>query len=507
MTTFRASDLDALAQQGIAPQEAQRQLQLLGRPPQWTRLDRPCTSATGSCDSLSRITMRCLRFTARRQRPDALPSLFPHLERRRGCLRSCWPYRSQAQSAASEPPATVRQFVDSVERFAFYPELKRRLSSVIDPAQPQPVLEALLDAEGLDYERLPKGQLLFHRYEGDDLRTPFEEHLVEAAHYARAKDGDCRLHFTVSAEHREGFEKLLAAVGPRWAERFSARWEIGWSHQKPSTDTIAIGNDGEPFRDSTGRLIFRPGGHGALIENLADLSGDLVYIKNIDNVQPDRLREATLLWKRLLGGLLVQTEREIHQHLRALDGKSPDVTALDRAERFLRERFSMELPAVSRAGAQSRRSFIAQLLHRPLRCCGVVANTGEPGGGPFWVRGADGIDRPQIVETAQVAPGDASQQAQLKSSTHFNPVDLVCALRDLRGQPFDLQPFIDPDAVIVTEKSSGGRELKALERPGLWNGAMAGWNTLFVEVPLQTFSPVKTVLDLLRDEHQGDPLS
>jgi hypothetical protein len=274
-----------------------------------------------------------------------------------------------------------------------------------------------------------------------------------------------------------------------------------------STDTIAIGNDGEPFRDSAGRLIFRPGGHGALIENLADLSGDLVYIKNIDNVQPDRLREATLLWKRLLGGLLVQTEREIHQHLRALDGKSPDVTALDRAERFLRERFSMELPAVSRAGAQSRRSFIAQLLHRPLRCCGVVANTGEPGGGPFWVRGADGIDRPQIVETAQVAPGDASQQAQLKSSTHFNPVDLVCALRDLRGQPFDLQPFIDPDAVIVTEKSSGGRELKALERPGLWNGAMAGWNTLFVEVPLQTFSPVKTVLDLLRDEHQGDPLS
>jgi hypothetical protein len=309
----------------------------------------------------------------------------------------------------------------------------------------------------LDLDRRPKGLIPFHSYP-DRSRTAFEEHLVEAAAYTRGADGRCRLHFTVSPEHLTGFEELLDRVGEGYAERLGARFEVGFSVQKPRTDTLAADEDGRPLHDSAGRLHLRPGGHGSLIENLNDLRGDLVFVKNIDNVQPDRSRSVTVEWKKLLAGYLVKLEREASSLLR---------------------------------------------LNRPLRVCGVVPNTGEPGGGPFWVRHGDGTTSRQIVETAQVDASDDAQQRLLRSSTHFNPVDLVCAVRDADGKPHDLREFVDQEAVIITRKTVGGREVRALERPGLWNGGMAGWNTVFVEVPLETFTPVKTVLDLLRPEHQA----
>jgi hypothetical protein len=412
------------------------------------------------------------------------------------------PGRDAPPESGSERAAVLDRFVSELERFAFFPELERVLASRHQDARSLcregstgPLLDALLDADGMDYDDLPKGRLLFHR-DANGARTAFEEHLVEAARYARRKDGTCRLHFTVSVEHRRGFEALFDRVGPEWARQLDARWELDWSHQQPSTDTLAADTNGNPMRDVEGQIVFRPGGHGALIENIGQLGADLVYVKNIDNVQPEHARAATVLWKKLLGGLLAQTERQVHRWVRILSDEQATSSEIEEAAEFARGAFAIDV-----SGADSRETLM-RLLHRPLRVAGVVKNTGEPGGGPFWVRGSDGQARPQIVETAQVDPGDASQQAILGKSTHFNPVDLVCAVRDAAGKPFDLSAYIDEDSAIVTTKSSAGRDLRALERPGLWNGAMAGWNTIFVEVPIETFSPVKSVLDLLRPEHQ-----
>ena len=284
------------------------------------------------------------------------------------------------------------------------------------------------------------------------LRTPFEEHLVEAAATVRDAAGVCRVHVTVPPEHHSAFEAVLERARPRLERETGARFEVRFSEQAPSTDTVAIDEAGRLFRDSEGRLLFRPGGHGALLKNLAESGGDVVLVKNIDNVVPDDLRAPTLLWKRLLAGVLVRLER-----------------------------------ASTRA--------------RPLRVCGVVRNEGEPGGGPFWIDGPRGETR-QIVESAQVDLANPAQAAIFRSATHFNPVDLACSLRDASGRPFDLPRFVDERAVFIAKKTHEGRTLFALERPGLWNGAMALWETVFVEVPKETFAPVKTVLDLLRPEHQ-----
>jgi hypothetical protein len=519
---FDGADLQALAERGISIEEATRQIQTLRRPACWTRLDRPCTVGDGirrldqadHADLLAahREAADAGRFSKFVPASGAATRMFRELlfyQRGSGREQDWNTIEARARFEGDPQARTLLRFVTELERFAFFGELERTLAARGEDAGQRrkmrdfrSLLDGLLDTDGMDYDALPKGRLLFHR-DGDRSLTSFEEHLIEAAQHARSKDGVCRLHLTVSEEHREGFERLLAEVGPSWSERLDTRFAVDWSHQKPSTDTLAVDTDGKPFRDASGRLVFRPGGHGALIENLGELGGDLVYIKNIDNVQPERGRDATVLWKKLLGGLLVRTEREAHRLVRLLGGIDPEAAVLDEVEAFARDVLSVDLPAVVRAGEQCRRAFLASLLHRPLRVCGVVPNTGEPGGGPFWVRSTAGEVRAQIVESSQVDPRDSDQQGKLTGSTHFNPVDLVCALRDVRGARFDLSTYVDPDTAIVTSKSSAGRDLRALERPGLWNGAMAGWNTLFVEVPLETFTPVKSVMDLLREEHQG----
>jgi hypothetical protein len=504
---FSNIDRQALAARGVSEGEAARQLELLGRPPTWTRLDRPCTLGDGvrrlvesEYDALlaaHRDAAEAGRFIKFVPASGAATRMFRELlYYQRG------PGRDEPPQPDSDSAVVLDRFVSDLERFAFFSELEQTLArrgedarAVARDGEFRPLLDALLDSDGMDYDDLPKGRLLFHH--GDDgARTAFEEHLVEAARYARRKDGSCRLHFTVSTEHRKGFEALLETVGPGWAKKLDASWDLGWSHQQPSTDTLAIDAEGNPVRDEAGHLVFRPGGHGALIENIGDLDADLIYIKNIDNVQPEHAREATVLWKKLIGGLLAQTESQAQRLVRNLNENGAAATALDEAGTFAREALAVDVPE------GDARAFLTRLLNRPLRVAGVVPNTGEPGGGPFWVRGADGDVRAQIVETAQVDPGDSSQQTILGAATHFNPVDLVCAVRDFNGNPFDLSAYIDEDSAIVTSKSIAGRDLRALERPGLWNGAMAGWNTIFVEVPLETFTPVKSVLDLLRPEHQ-----
>ncbi len=501
------TDRQALAEHGVSEREAARQLELLRRPPNWIRLDRPCTLGDGirrlveseheALLQAHQDAAEAGRFTKFVPASGAATRMFREL-----LFFQSGPGRDEAPQPGDDNAAVLTRFLSELEDFAFFPELERTLASRGEDVQAlcrggafQPLLDALLDSDGMDYDTLPKGRLLFHR-DADGARTAFEEHLIEAARYVRCKDGTCRLHFTVSEEHREGFEALLRRVGAGWAERLDTRWDLGWSHQKPSTDTLAADPAGNPIRDVDGRLVFRPGGHGALIENIGQLGADLIYVKNIDNVQPEHLRGATVLWKKLLGGLLAQTESRAHRLVRALGESGTDPGGLDDAIVFAREILDVEVPEGDPC------AFLIRLLRRPLRVAGVVANTGEPGGGPFWVRNVDGDVRAQIVETAQVDPADDGQRAILHESTHFNPVDLVCAVRDADGEPFDLSTYIDEDAAIVTTKSSAGRDLRALERPGLWNGAMAGWNTIFVEVPLETFTPVKSVLDLLRPEHQ-----
>jgi hypothetical protein len=325
---------------------------------------------------------------------------------------------------------------------------------------------------------MPKGLIPFHRY-GDGVRTALEEHLAEAAETVD------RMYVTVAPEHLHAFRLH--------ADRAVPGHGIVWSVQRASTDTIAGDPAGGPFVTDDGRLVLRPSGHGALLANLQEVDADVVLVKNIDNVQRKGRREATIRWKKILGGRLVEIQREVHLHVARLRGSDVDAAALAEAAAAARRLFGIE----ATAGPA-----LLEALDRPIRVCGVVRNTGEPGGGPFWVRGKDGSVSRQIVEGAQVDPAREDQKAIFAASTHFNPVDLACGMRDAAGTTFSLKKFVDPKTSIVTRKSQAGRELVALERPGLWNGAMAGWLTAFVEVPMETFTPVKTVMDLLRPEHQ-----
>ena len=343
----------------------------------------------------------------------------------------------------------------------------------------------------MNYGNLPKGLLLFHSYP-EGARTPALEHLVEGALYAKSASGVVDLHFTVSHDHLPLFALHIREHLDEYERRYGCRFNVTFSEQKPSTDTLAADKQGNPFRDKEGKLLFRPGGHGALIENLNDIDADIVFIKNIDNVVPDRLKGDTVTYKKLIAGVLVNLQKQIFAFLKELEG---DVSAsrLNEICDFVETKLCYHL--ANREG--DIRSRLVAILNRPIRVCGMVRNDGEPGGGPFLVRDRQGDIQCQILESSQIADKSLMQKA-----THFNPVDLVCGLRDYRGEAFDLRQFVDPLTGFISQKSKDGKELQALELPGLWNGAMAHWNTVFVEVPISTFNPVKTVNDLLRPEHQ-----
>ena len=402
-------------------------------------------------------------------------------------------------------------FIQHITKFAFYKDLTEvmaakglNLKEAIDEGNYSAVIDYLINPAGLDYGNLPKGLLKFHSY-SDHGRVAFEEHLVEAAHYATSASGIAHVHFTVSPEHLEKFRARVSKVKSRYEEAFGIAYDISFSVQKPSTDTIAVGMDNKPFREPDGSIVFRPGGHGALIENLGDIDGDLVFIKNIDNVVPDRLKAETTRYKKAIGGLLLKLQEGAFNYLRAMDKALPDDQMLDKISSFATEELKIELPAdFSGLTAKEKTALLSRLLNRPIRVCGMVKNEGEPGGGPFWVRDGSGRVSLQVVESSQIDQQDAEQVQHLRGATHFNPVDLVCGIRDYRGEKFDLHHFIDPQTGFISVKSKGGKDLKAQELPGLWNGAMADWITIFVEVPIITFNPVKTVNDLLRPQHQPE---
>lgn len=384
----------------------------------------------------------------------------------------------------------VDKILGNVEKLAFYDKIKERVSAD-DPAQ---TARAILDYGA----QLPKGLILFHCYP-DGSRTALEEHLAEGAMYASA-GGTVNIHLTISPEHEEGFEQLLGRVKGAYEARFGVKYDISTSQQLSRTDTIAVTPDNEPFREADGSPVFRPAGHGALIENLNGIDADVIFIKTIDNVTPDKLKGDTILYKKALAGILLDRRQKAFGYLRRLD-EGADGSALAEIAEFVEAGLQYKLPEGFGAMSDNAKAeMLRAVLDRPLRVCGMVRNEGEPGGGPFWVAGADGSLSLQIGESAQIAP---EQMGLMTGGTHFNPVDLVCGVKNYKGEKFDLREFVDPSTGFIAEKSKDGRPLKAQERPGLWNGAMARWNTIFVDVPISTFTPVKEVADLLRPTHLG----
>ena len=503
--TLNAADIEFIRAHGIARETVLHQIDLCRRGATAVRLDRPATVGDGivrikegeqegfvALHDEAAAAGRCLKFVPA---SGAATRMFKE-----------WHsiYRSGFQGKEA-----FEAFVEALPRYAFFRDLiavlaatGQDLRDLIRQGRGQEIVDFILNEKGLHYAGKPKALLKFHQYD-DRARTALEEHLIEAALYVRDGTGLCRIHFTVSDEHLEMVKELLGQVTEFYEKHLAVRFEVGLSVQSDSTDTIAVDLENRPFRDRAGRLLFRPGGHGALLYNLNAIDGDIIFINNIDNVVPDRLRNVTVRYKKMIGGYLALVQRELFGYLQALSDPAAGERAIDEATRFAMERLACVLPAgLERQPLDQRRQILMERLNRPLRVCGMVQNEREPGGGPFWVTGIDGGCSLQIVEEVQVDKQKGNQANIWASSTHFNPVDLVCGVRDFRGRKFDLRQFVDQDKVFISTKSHEGCDIKAIELPGLWNGSMAFWHTLFVEVPSETFNPAKTVEDLLRPTHQ-----
>lgn len=502
-------DRQVMISQGITEDTIVAQLALFRKGTPWIRLHRPCTVGDGMvvlrADELEGLSRKYAEAVADGRVMKFVPAS--------GAASRMFQVLLQQLETAPIAPDSDKgtlpnQFLTDLQRFAFYDDLEAALhaggldaQTCIAQRQIHEILQHLLTSRGLNYANLPKALIKFHRY-ADHCRTPLEEHVVDAAAHALDRDSVVRLHFTIS----QGYEAEVNSAIEEMRERYKGtgiQCRITLSHQHASTDTIAVDPDNRPFRDRHRRLLFRPGGHGALLENLQAIQADIVHLSNIDNVVHGRLKDETYIYKRALGGYLVTLQDQIFTHLRRLAAGQVSSSQIEQAFTFANENLSLGVTEdfLSRSISDQSHYLFAK-LNRPIRVCGVVKNLGEPGGGPFWTESAEGRLSLQIVEKSQVDTSEAQQRSILNASTHFNPVDIVCGMRDYRGRPFRLETFRDPDTYFISSKTHEGRPLRALELPGLWNGTMAHWNTVFVEVPLSTFNPVKTVFDLLRPEHQ-----
>lgn len=505
---FNKADLAHITAHGHTLETVLAQLEIFNRGVPFTHLQRPCTTGDGITVLQQSDMDRLGRLYTEAMAAGRVTKFVPASGAATRMFHALLAVYEQQGAVDSTIQRDFVHFKRNLARFAFYDDLQALLGkhghqaeTLLAQGRDTELLGYLLTAQGLNYAHLPKALLQFHRY-ADHRRTPLEEHLVEAAAYAQDAQQVARLHLTVSPVHMAAVQAHIAAVRQRY-ERHGVRYEITLSTQSPATDTVAVDLEHAPFRDEQGQILFRPGGHGALLGNLEALAADIVFIKNIDNVLPDHLKETTYRYKRALGGHLVALQQQIFSYLEALAAGTVDAALLREIWAFAQQQLSLTVPPEAFHAPQPEQvRVLFDRLNRPLRICGMVPHAGEPGGGPFWVQHPDGSTSLQIVEASQVDVASPEQRAIFAASTHFNPVDIVCGLRDYRGQPFALKQFVDPATSFISHKTYAGRPLKALELPGLWNGAMAHWNTVFVEVPLSTFSPVKTVLDLLRPEHQ-----
>jgi hypothetical protein len=504
---WSAEDRKQITAHGLNVEEVERQIKIFlrGVPP--VRLNRPARAGDGIVVIPETERQNLLAAYEEARRTRRLMKFVPASGAASRMFRE-W-YRGLDAGGFADEVARAA-FAGDLKRYAFFPDLRaviaakgRDIDSLLANREEAAVLRFILTEEGLNYGLLPKALLKFHPYP-EGSRTALEEHLVEAALYARDAGNVSRLHCTVSREHEAAVRELLPRVIRDYESRLNTVFEVGISTQDPATDTIALDPENRPFRTEGGELIFRPGGHGSLLRNLNLLDEDVIFLKNIDNTVPDRLKTETVFWKKLLAGYLIRLQEEIFACVRLLAEGNGTGKELERMCDFAEREVNIGIPPGFRDLSRSeQRSLLFGWLNRPLRVCGMVKNEGEPGGGPFWVDDPDGKGGAslQIIEESQIDRGDPKQRAVWSSATHFNPVDIVCGVRDFRGRKFDLPAFVDPATAAITRKSEKGRELLALERPGLWNGSMAFWNTVFIEAPLATFNPVKTVDDLLRPQH------
>ena len=505
--TFKPTkkDLEQLGQMGLTPEAVQQQIDNFKKGFPKSRLDDAATPANNGIrclgdNEIARYEKQYRTLARDKKILKFVPASGAATRMFKDLYSFTATYFGVAKNFEKEFPE-VKTFLENLRTFAFYNDLKTcmeradlDLDEYMRRGDYSTIINFLLKEQYLGYGSLPKALLKFHRY-GAVQRTPLEEHIVEGALYARNSDGTVNLHFTISPEHHKAFLKKIAEVKHYYEGTFGIKLKITFSEQKHYTDTIAVDEQNNPVRDETGRLTFRPGGHGALIENLNEQRADLIFIKNIDNVVPDWMKHTTVIYKQVIAGMLLELREKTFDYLRTLDGH-PDKRTLNKIIRFAKEELNIMVPE----GCDVKT--LHALLNRPMRICGMVKNLGEPGGGPFYTIDIKGRRSLQVVESAQVNHNDPQQEKIFQESTHFNPVDLVCSTKNYRGRYFDLRQFVDPQTGFISKKTKGALTVKSQELPGLWNGAMADWITLFVEVPVATFNPVKTVNDLLRKEHR-----
>ena len=506
---FNDNDKKLMASKGITEAVIEAQLKRFETGFPWLKLEAAATVGQGITRLDAKQQAQCIKVWKEFQSGGAIIEKFqPASGAASRMFKNLFAFINEGKSA----PETdfEKQFFEGITLFAFYPQLNKtcvnmyqsNVSELTAAGRYADVLKALLLPEGMNYGSLPKGLLKFHRAAAGTVHTPLEEHLEEGAQYAADVDRHVSIHFTVSPEHRQGFERLIRAKVPLMEKVWGVKYDISLSEQKASTDTIAVNMDNTPYRDGKGNLLFRPAGHGALLENLNERDADVVFIKNVDNVVPLRLRSVSTRYKKIIGGYLVQVQRQLKKYLEALDAGNVKSADLKSMLRYARQTLCIIDKATDDMDDAALAAWLHDRFNRPIRVCGVVPNEGEPGGGPYLAYNADGSASPQILESAQINPDDAAAVEMMKSGTHFNPVDLVCYIKDYKGIKFDLRKFVDPETGFISVKSKDGVDIKALELPGLWNGSMSNWNTVFVEVPIDTFNPVKTVNDLLRRNHQ-----
>ena len=488
---FSQNDIRQIEGRGSSVRQVEQQIATLSKGFPWMKIVGPATPERGILVLSEKSAQECVDYY-RSARVDGRCKFVPASGAASRMFKDMFA-GLHALEEGKPLPAPAARLVEHIREFAFYDE------GVFAPGdEAKDILEKLLTDKGLGYGAKPKGVLRFHRY-ADEIRTAIAEHLVEAATYMKDEGGVCHLTITISPEHRPLFEAAISEVREKFEARYGVRYDIRFQVQDPATDTIAVDPRNKPFRKGDGSLLFRPAGHGALIYNLNQVEEELVSIKNIDNVSAEKLLPVTARYKEILLGSALMVRDQIFQYLDELEA-DPSVACCNEIEDYLDRVLCIQLP-LARSRAE-RVEMLREKLNRPVRVCGMVRNEGEPGGGPYIIAGKDGCTSLQILESVQINPEDPGAKGAMARATHFNPVDLVCCLRNYKGERFDLTKYVDPDAGFISSKSFEGRELKALELPGLWNGAMSNWNTVFVEVPVETFNPVKTVLDLLRDAHK-----
>lgn len=501
--SFTKNDIEQIKALGLVPSDVHKQLEAYRRGSNYLKLIRPCVPNDGirSFTTAERNGLINL-YDAEAARYKILK----FVPASGAASRMFTDWFAAAGQGGFGNAGLDRSFFADLKKMPFISLLQKddTIRLMLKQKNVKTVLEYILLSTGLHFGWLPKALIPFHAYSSGTVRTALEEHLGEAADIMTNDEGICRLHFTISAEHAKAVKTLLRLVIPEYEKNCHVRFKVNLSVQSPATNIVAVDENNLPFRDDNGCLVFRPGGHGALLANLQKLNADIIFIKNIDNIAPDALQKKILPYKKVLGGLALRLRRSVFMILRRLEKDQPSDHEIQVMAEFCRSEFHMRISkGFAKLSQREKKQKIFSHLNRPLRVCGMVKNVGEPGGGPFWVLEKDKSQTLQIIESAHVDHSKAKQADIWLRASYFNPVDMVCCTKNYLGEKFDLADYVNQDAYLISPKKEKGQYLKAQEMPGLWNGGMAYWNTVFVELPLAVFNPVKTVYDLLRPQHRS----